>query len=39
MEQYGFKLLEDNETQEMGIPSSIGNFELMYNSMRTDIGK
>ena len=39
MEQYGFKLLEDNETQEMGIPNSIGNFELMYNSMRTDIRK
>jgi hypothetical protein len=39
MEQYGFILLEDNETQEMGIPSSIGNFELMYNAMKTDIKK
>jgi hypothetical protein len=37
MEQYGFKLLEDNETQELGLPSSVGNFELMYNSMKTDI--
>lgn len=39
MEQYGFKLLEDNETQELGLPSSIGNFELMYNLMKTDIKK
>jgi|UniRef100_A0A6C0IKM1 hypothetical protein len=37
MEQYGFKLLEDNETQELGLPSSLGNFELMYNNMKTDI--
>jgi hypothetical protein len=37
MEQYGFKLLEDNESQDLGLPSSIGNFELMYNSMKTDI--
>jgi len=37
MEQYGFKLLEINETQELGLPSSIGNFELMYNSMKKNV--
>jgi len=39
MEQYGFKLLEDNEATEMGFPKSIGNFELMYNKMMYDIKK
>lgn len=39
MEQFGFKLLEDNESQEIGLPNSLGNFELMYNSMMSDIKK
>lgn len=37
MEQFGFKLLEDNEAHELGLPKSLGNFEDMYNEMISDI--
>ena len=39
MEQYGFKLLDDNEAMELGFTKSIGNFEIIYNKMMSDIKK
>lgn len=39
MEQYGFKVVDDKDAQEMGFPKGIGNFEGLYNQMIYDIKK
>lgn len=37
MEQYGFKLLDKNEANDIGFDTSVGSFEDLYNKMMTDI--
>ena len=37
MEQYGFALLTDEESKELGFPTSIGNFNLLFNEMKERI--
>lgn len=37
MEQYGFRLLDDSEANELGFPKSIGNFEIMHKKMLGEI--
>tara|TARA_B110001450_G_scaffold110795_6_gene104617 strand:+ start:6124 stop:9885 length:3762 start_codon:yes stop_codon:yes gene_type:complete len=37
MENYGFVLLNDDEFKQLGLPSSLGNFEELYNYMNLEI--
>lgn len=37
MENYGFRLIADNDAEDMGFPNGSGNFEPLYNRMSRDI--
>lgn len=37
LEQYGFVLLNTVECRDVGLPSSIGNFNLLFNEMKTRV--
>lgn len=37
IENYGFKLVEQDELKTMGLPSSIGGFEQLYSQMSSQI--
>lgn len=37
MEQYGFALLSNEESKELGFPASIGNFNILFNEMKERI--
>ena len=37
MENYGFRLIADNDAEDMGFPSGSGNFEPLFNRMYRDI--
>jgi len=37
MENYGFRLIADNDAEDMGFPNGSGNFEPLFNRMSRDI--
>ena len=37
MERFGFALLSNEESQEIGLPNSIGSFEELFTSMKDEI--
>ena len=39
MEDFGFALVSPEEAETMGLPSSMGNFNELFNTMREDIRK
>jgi len=39
MEDFGFVLVSSEEAQTMGLPSSMGNFNELFNTMQEDIKK
>jgi len=37
MENYGFRLMSDNDAEDIGFPGGTGNFEPLFNRMTRDI--
>lgn len=37
MENYGFVPIRDNEAQQLGFPTAIGSFELLYDKMEDEL--